>query len=231
MTRWRCIAERLRRVWTDERGFLTTGAILGIVFGSAGAQAASNIYSAKKSAGEDRRAIEAQERMEREAIAAQERAEAAEREQRERDRQAQIALNKAQWDAYSRAMAPYWQTGHEAFGKLSGLLGLAQPAPFEIPSSGGGGVPGTPPTLEGASWVDLEPPPRGVPEGAYTAGGGRPRFGRGREYAANVMQMPAQRTVNPLGDLRSLTDLYTLAGRAGIGQRAPGGVGRRVPVQ
>ena len=224
MTRWRCIAERLRRVWTDERGFLTTGAILGIVFGSAGAQAASNIYSAKKSAGEDRRAIEAQERMEREAIAAQERAEAAEREQRERDRQAQIALNQAQWDAYTKAMAPYWQTGHEAFGKLSGLLGLAKPAPFEAPSSGGGGVPpSSEPLFSDAAGVVANVPPRTAPRG--------PRFGRGREYAANVMQMPAQRTVNPLGDLRSLTDLYTLAGRAGIGQRAPGGVGRRVPVQ
>ena len=200
------------------------GAVLGI---SAAATAGTNIYSTKKAAGEDRRAIQAQERMEREALAAQERAEAAEREQRDREMQAQIALNQAQWDAYSRAMAPYWQTGHEAFGKLSGLLGLARPAPFEAPSSGGGGIPGTPPTLEGASWVDLEPPPRGVPEGAYTAGGGGPRFGRGREYAANVMQMPAQRTSNPLGDLRSLTDLYTLANRGG----APGGVGRRVPVQ
>ena len=223
------------------------GAVLGI---SAAATAGTNIYSTKKAAGENRRAIQAQERMEREAIAAQERAEAAEREQRDREMQAQIALNQAQWDAYSRAMAPYWQTGHEAFGKLSGLLGLARPAPFEIPSSGGGGipgtpptlegaswvdietpprrVPGTPPTLEGASWVDLEPPPRGVPEGAYTAGGGGPRFGRGREYAANVMQMPAQRTSNPLGDLRSLTDLYTLADRAGIGQQAPAGVGRPI---
>ena len=201
------------------------GAVLGI---SAAATAGTNIYSTKKAAGENRRAIQAQERMEREAIAAQERAEAAEREQRDREMQAQIALNQAQWDAYSRAMAPYWQTGHEAFGKLSGLLGLAQPAPFEIPSSGGGGIPGTPPTLEGASWVDLEPPPRGVPEGAYTAGGGGPRFGRGREYAANVMQMPAQRTSNPLGDLRSLTDLYTLADRAGIGQQAPAGVGRPI---
>ena len=201
------------------------GAVLGI---SAAATAGTNIYSTKKAAGENRRAIQAQERMEREALAAQERAEAAEREQRERDRQAQIALNQAQWDAYTKAMAPYWQTGHEAFGKLSGLLGLARPAPFEIPSSGGGGIPGTPPTLEGASWVDLEPPPRGVPEGAYTAGGGGPRFGRGREYAANVMQMPAQRTSNPLGDLRSLTDLYTLADRAGIGQQAPAGVGRPI---
>ena len=201
------------------------GAVLGI---SAAATAGTNIYSTKKAAGENRRAIQAQERMEREALAAQERAEAAEREQRDREMQAQIALNQAQWDAYSRAMAPYWQTGHEAFGKLSGLLGLARPAPFEIPSSGGGGIPGTPPTLEGASWVDLEPPPRGVPEGAYTAGGGGPRFGRGREYAANVMQMPAQRTSNPLGDLRSLTDLYTLADRAGIGQQAPAGVGRPI---
>ena len=207
---------------------LGTAAIIGLTLGTTGAQVASNVYSSKKAAGENRRAIETQERMEREALAAQERAEAAEREQRERDRQAQIALNQAQWDAYTKAMAPYWQTGHEAFGKLSGLLGLARPAPFEIPSSGGGGIPGTPPTLEGASWVDLEPPPRGVPEGAYTAGGGGPRFGRGREYAANVMQMPAQRTSNPLGDLRSLTDLYTLAGGAGIGQRASAGVGRPI---
>ena len=211
MTRWRYIAERLRRVWTDESGFITTGAILGIVLGSAGAQAASNIYSSKRAAGEDRRAIEAQERMERKALAAQERAEAEDR-----------ALNQAQWDAYTRAMAPSWQTGNEAFGKLSGLLGLAQPAPFEAPSSsGGGGVPpSSAPLFSDAAGVVANVPPRTAPGGA--------RFGRGREYAANLMQMPAQRASNPLGDLRSLTDLYTLAGRAGIGQRAPAGVGRSI---
>ena len=218
MTRWRYIAERLRRVWTDESGFITTGAILGIVLGSAGAQAASNIYSAKKTARESRRTIETQERMEREAIAAQERAAAEDR-----------ALNQAQWDAYTKAMAPSWQTGHEAFGKLSGLLGLAEPAPFEVPGSGPGSAPGSgvpyggggvsPSSMSLVPGVGAKAPPRTTPGG--------PRFGRGREIAANVMQFPAQRTVNPLTDLRSLTDLYALAGRSG----APGGVGRRVPVQ
>ena len=201
------------------------GAVLGI---SAAATAGTNIYSTKKAAGENRRAIQAQERIDREALAAQERAEAADREQRDREMQAQIALNQAQWDAYSRAMSPYWQTGHEAFGKLSGLLGLAKPAPFEAPSSGGGGVPygggGVPPSsaplFSDAAGVVANVPSRTAPGG--------PRFGRGREYAANVMQMPAQRTSNPLGDLRSLTDLYTLADRAGIGQHAPAGVGRSI---
>ena len=220
MTRWRYIAERLRRVWTDESGFITTGAILGIVLGSAGAQVASNVYGSKKAAGENRRAIEAQERIDRQALEAQERAEAADRRQREWEMRMQIDQSQAQWDAYTQAMAPYWQTGHEAFGKLSGLLGLAQPAPFEAPSSGGGAAP--PPSAAFGSGArglarPVAPPP------ARTA----PRVGRGREYAAQVMQMPAPRTSNPLADLSSLTDLYALATRGG----APGGVGQRVPIQ
>ena len=179
---------------------------IGAVIGISAATAGTNIYSTKRAAGENRRAIEAQERMEREAIAAQERAEAEER-----------ALNQAQWDAYTKAMTPYWHTGNEAFGKLSGLLGLSGQVP-SVPTGGGGGMPPASAPLFPAASVVAKAPPRTAPGGA--------RFGRGREYAANVMQFPAQRTANPLGDLRSLADLYTLAGRGGIGQSAPAGVGR-----
>ena len=223
MTRWRYIVERLRRVWTDERGFITTSAILGIVLGSAGAQVASNVYGSKKAAGENRRATEAQERIDRQALEAQERAEAADRRQREWEMRMQIDQNQRQWDAYTQAMTPYWQTGHEAFGKLSGLLGLAQPAPLEVPSGGGGAGPPPSAGAFGSGARGLSRPVAGAPPLARTA----PRVGRGREYAANVMQMPAPRTSNPLADLRSLTDLYALAGRGG----APGGVGKRVPVR
>ena len=201
---------------------LGTAAIIGLTLSTTGAQVASNVYGSKKAAGEGRRAIEAQERIDRQALEAQERAEAADRRQREWEMRMEIAQDQAQWDAYTQAMAPYWQTGHEAFGKLSGLLGLAEPAPFEAPSSSGGAAP-PPSAAFGPGTHGLSRPASGAPPPARTA----PRVGRGREYAAQVMQMPAPRTVDPLAQLRSLTDLYAVATRGG----APGGVGRRVPIQ
>lgn len=160
---------------------LGTAAMIGIGLASS---AASNIYSTRAAAGENRRAVEAQraseqqmlenERLQREAEMEWARQQQEwERQQLEYQRQAE----QAQYEAYVQAHTPFWNIGRDALNTAAGMLGVPG-------MPGGGGDPSQATNLmalaQGVGYAPPAPPtsmfmPQGGPQGpAPPMAGGAP---------------------------------------------------------
>lgn len=158
---------------------LGTAAMIGIGLASS---AASNIYSTRAAAGENRRAVEAQraseqqmlenERLQREAEMEWARQQQEwERQQLEYQRQAE----RAQYEAYVQAHTPFWNIGRDALNTAAGMLGVPG-------MPGGGGDPSQATNLmalaQGVGYAPPAPPmsmfmPQGGPQGPAPPMGGQ----------------------------------------------------------
>lgn len=130
------------------------GVALAIGLGSAGASAATSIYSSHKAGSVNEKSLAAQAKadadaaaIEREKIAANERA-----------RKDAMAVDQQHWNDYVRVHEPIWQTGQQAYRSLldlaNGGSARSQPA-LPQPSAMPSGAPMSAPPPASRSLMDL----------------------------------------------------------------------------
>jgi hypothetical protein len=204
---------------------LGTAAALAIALGSAGATAASNIYSTRSAAGINRRSLDLQATSDQQAAdEARATREASERLERDRmaaaeaARQDAIALDKQRWNDYVTAHTPQWQAGQRILQSLFEMANV-QPGSMPVPQMPSADQP--PPPGQGLAASapprsNAMPQTRGPATSLYDLAAGGPVSSgqamagrvpsRGRQIAA-TMPMPTAQSGMSLMDLANLASM------------------------
>lgn len=205
---------------------VATSTAIALAVGSAGATAASNIYSAHRAGSTNDKSLEAQKQADTTA-AAIEREKMAQNEQARKD---MMAVDSQHWNDYVRTHEPYWQTGQQAYGNLLQLANGGQASPMSMPGAPPQGAPppGAPPQGAPTGQVVNQPAaPRSLMDVARIPTQGAPAAGtsmlnRGRAYANAPMPAPVQSNLMDLAKWAAMLNPNAAAKRFDAGSSMTG---------